>query len=257
MSRVSDNHRPDSGWVPQPYPTSENGQPAPDYGSPYPDSDQGQYPWGYGQAYPESGQGQYAPGYGQSYPEGDRGQYIGGYGQPPAGPGAGYPAGYPQQHSPYPPPTPLRASTRTLDQPHYGIGPVEAVKRGFVKYARFDGRASRGEFWWFALGIYLGLLVLVLLGGIAAATLGETTTSGLSSAGPLAGTLFSLAGVCYLGTIVPYLAVLVRRLHDGGYSGLLALLLLVPYLGGFVLLILCALPTAPAGARFDRAPGVW
>ena len=38
-----------------------------------------------------------------------------------------------------------------LDWPHYGIGFVPAVKRGFQKYATFTGRASRSEFWWWAL----------------------------------------------------------------------------------------------------------
>jgi hypothetical protein len=38
-----------------------------------------------------------------------------------------------------------------LDLPHYGIGFVDAVKRGFKKYATFKGRASRSEYWWWTL----------------------------------------------------------------------------------------------------------
>ena len=54
-----------------------------------------------------------------------------------------------------------------LDWPHYGIGFGGAISRGFKKYARFDGRASRGEYWWWTLftggvGIVLAVPALVI-----------------------------------------------------------------------------------------------
>src|SRR5215207_11740727 len=50
-----------------------------------------------------------------------------------------------------------------LDLPHYGIGFVDAVKRGFRKYATFKGRASRSEYWWWTLFTFVVYLVLGLL----------------------------------------------------------------------------------------------
>lgn len=69
-----------------------------------------------------------------------------------------------------------------------------AVKTCFQKYATFEGRASRPEFWWFMLFLVGVNFVLNLVSDML-------------------GLLFSLA------TIVPSLAVGARRLHDTGRSG--------------------------------------
>ena len=79
-----------------------------------------------------------------------------GYGQNPYGQGYAVPA-YGSQAT---------GDPGTLDLPYYGIGFIPAIKRAFSKYARFDGRASRGEYWWWVLflaivGIVLGSLELL------------------------------------------------------------------------------------------------
>jgi len=48
-------------------------------------------------------------------------------------------------YQPNPSGTAQLSSPPPLDLPHYGIGFVDAVKRGFKKYATFTGRASRSE----------------------------------------------------------------------------------------------------------------
>ena len=70
----------------------------------------------------------------------------------------------------------------------------EHIKVCFAKYAAFSGRASRPEFWWFALFYFFGQYVSVLVS-------------------PSLHTAFILL------TSVPYLAVGWRRLHDSGRSG--------------------------------------
>lgn len=119
-----------------------------------------------------------------------------------------------------------------LDKPHYGIGFAGAVKRAYLKYARFDGRASRAEYWWFQL------LYAPMYGAWALA-------AGSAS-------LRILLLLCLVVSIVPSLAVLVRRLHDTGHSGWWGLYLLFPFVGGIVILTLTLLPSEPDGARFDR-----
>ena len=52
---------------------------------------------------------------------------------------------------------------------------------------------------------------------------------------------------------MPSIAISVRRLHDGNFSGFLYLLHLIPYLGSLIVLILTILPSNPFGARFDES----
>ena len=59
--------------------------------------------------------------------------------------------------------------------------------------------------------------------------------------------------VVVLAVIVPFLAVVVRRLHDANMAGPMAFLLLVPFVGTLIVLVLMLLPSKPEGARFDRA----
>jgi uncharacterized membrane protein YhaH (DUF805 family) len=133
-----------------------------------------------------------------------------------------------------------------LEWPHYGIGLVPAVKRGFQKYATFTGRASRSEFWWWVLGNFIVIIVLYgLLLGLGLATSDNSNDFGVGGIPPLV-----LLVVWMFGTIVPNIAIAVRRLHDAGYSGLYYLLSLIPYLGSFIVLVLCALQTSPAAAKY-------
>jgi len=138
-----------------------------------------------------------------------------------------------------------------LEFPYYGIGFIEAIKRGFKKYATFFGRASRSEYWWWYLFTFLVYLVL----GLPLYALGiATSRDGGRTPGTLAIPLLILFTVFALGIIVPSLALTVRRLHDAGYSGLLALLFLIPYVGALVILIFALLPSSPAGAKYDPIP---
>ena len=144
-------------------------------------------------------------------------------------------------------------SATPLEMPYYGIGFVDAIKRGFKKYATFSGRASRSEYWWWYLFTFLVYLVL----GVPLYVVGiATSRDGGRTPGTLAIPLIILLTVFALGIIVPSLALTVRRLHDAGYSGLLALLFLIPYVGGLVILIFALLPSSPSGAKYDPVPAI-
>jgi len=138
-----------------------------------------------------------------------------------------------------------------LSAPLYGASLPDAVRRFFKKYATFTGRASLSEYWWWYLVslIVTGVLQLLALvtggaGGVAA----DGTYQG-----PGAGyVIFSILTLIWaLATIVPSIAVLVRRLHDANFSGFFVFLALVPIVGGLIVLILTILPSKPEGARFD------
>ena len=89
--------------------------------------------------------------------------------------------------------------------------------RPFARFADFSGRASRAEYWGFAL--------LVLLVGLIAVVIE------LRFALPRIAFVFGpLTLPLALVTFVPGLAVLTRRLHDVNLSGWWALVMWAPYL---------------------------
>ncbi|HJW00518.1 MAG TPA: DUF805 domain-containing protein [Arthrobacter sp.] len=155
---------------------------------------------------------------------------------------------YPQYPQPQAQQQTFQVGEPPLWAPYYGAPFPAAVKRFFKKYATFSGRASRSEFWWWALVSFAVSLVLNI---ITAAT----TTASMDSA-PALGAGSILAVLWGLATLVPSLALLVRRLHDGGFSGLLALLLLVPFLGALAVLVLTILPSKPEGQKYDQPAAV-
>ena len=133
----------------------------------------------------------------------------------------------------------------TLDLPYYGIGFMDAVKRALKKYARFDGRASRSEYWWWVLAVAIVEAVLTVL-AVIFAVVGASDNGIGAGAWPF----LILLGLVYLAVIVPGIAISVRRLHDVNMSGLLYLLVLTS-IGGIVILILTLMPSNPQGARYD------
>ena len=115
----------------------------------------------------------------------------------------------------------------------------QAVQSVFSNYAKFRGRAARSEFWWFQL--------FIVLGGIVAAVLDLLANSNVLGGEPLA-TLF------YLATIIPGLAVSVRRLHDTDSSGWWLLLGLIPLIGMIVLIVWWCLEGSRGYNRFGSDP---
>lgn len=104
----------------------------------------------------------------------------------------------------------------------------EALKRCFVKYATFKGRATKREFWYFAI---FEMVVSTVLLGMAYVTEDARVVAAIFLWIWL---LFSLA------TVIPSLAVGARRLHDIGYSGWLQLLAFVPMVGIVILIVFWA-----------------
>ncbi|MFJ2354735.1 DUF805 domain-containing protein [Frigoribacterium sp. NPDC087798] len=172
---------------------------------------------------------------------------------PPYGqqPGYGLPPqpsyGQPPQGSPSGP-----GGAVPLWAPLYGAGPVVAVKRFFLKYADFTGRASRSEYWWVVLANTVLYFVLGIVGFLAGLPGSTTDYDGTLEPGPGSIPFGFVFAILFFGTIVPFLSLGARRLHDIDLSGWLLLINLVPYLGGFVIFILSLLGPKPGGARFDR-----
>ncbi|WP_040278917.1 DUF805 domain-containing protein [Psychroserpens damuponensis] len=94
-------------------------------------------------------------------------------------------------------------------------------------YANFSGRARRKEYWMFVL-IQLIIVILVIMYQSFVDDLFDT---------PIVGTLL---GIYILATLIPWLALNVRRMHDIGKSGGYVFINLIPVIGRIWYIILVA-----------------
>lgn len=96
------------------------------------------------------------------------------------------------------------------------MGFMDAIKTCITeKYVDFSGRASRSEFWWFQLFMFLLQMGLFVLQMVALFSFPEMFTA-----------IYWVTVVVSLGLFLPSLSVSVRRLHDIGKSGWYFLLII-------------------------------
>ena len=96
------------------------------------------------------------------------------------------------------------------------------------RYAKFDGRAGRAEYWWYLLANIIVAIILVALASVS--------------------NLFLV--VWAIALIVPSIAVGIRRLHDTDKTGWFLLLPIIPLVGWIILLVLMALASDPGPNKF-------
>ena len=96
---------------------------------------------------------------------------------------------------------------------------TESIQTCFSKYADFNGRATKSEFWWWVLFVFLST--------IAANVLNK-----------------NLGLLVSLGTLLPYIAVTARRLHDTNRSGWWQLIGIIPVIGWIIMIVWCVQDSA-------------
>jgi len=103
------------------------------------------------------------------------------------------------------------------------------------KYAVFDGRAGRPEYWWFTLANTIISIVLdvVIRGNV----------------GQVLGAIYALA------VLLPSIGVTIRRLHDTNRSGWWILVVLIPIVGWIWLIVLLVLAGDRGPNRYGPPPG--
>ena len=136
-----------------------------------------------------------------------------------------------------------------------------AYKKFWTRYADFSGRSSRSDYWWvvlcnflitlpFSLIAFFGFLI-PLFSEIYYAGLYdyEPDLSGAMAGAGLAVFIMFLLAIYELATIVPYLAITVRRLRDAGFHWSFIFLGVGPTIASFIpiLNILAALVSLPCG----------
>ena len=106
-----------------------------------------------------------------------------------------------------------------------------------ARYAEFNGRSRRAEYWLWAL-FHLILTICCVYVTIGA---GE-----------------GAAAVCLivlgLATLVPSLAVAIRRLHDTDRAGAWILIALLPFLGGLIFFVFMLIDGTPGPNRYGPDP---
>jgi len=132
----------------------------------------------------------------------------------------------------------------------------------FARYADFNGRATRTEFWLFTL---LNAIVWIagfalLFGGLLSI---DVSGRGGVSTGPGAGFWLGLMLliIWWLATLVPYAAVSVRRLHDRDMPGwwylgfvISSFLPIISLFTWIAFIVIMALPPTPGTNQYGPDP---
>ena len=109
------------------------------------------------------------------------------------------------------------------------------------KYAVFNGRARRKEYWFFSL---FNLIIIIVLGVIDGMIGSYSASAGMGL----------LGGIYMLAVLVPAIAVGIRRLHDTNRSGWWLLIVFVPLIGAIVLLVFMVLDSSPGENQYGANP---
>ena len=119
--------------------------------------------------------------------------------------------------------------------PPVGFG--QAVKLGFQNYCKFTGRARRSEFFYFLLADYIGMIFLFIVFTVPFQD-NDPYDDDYGNNDDDAFFLF-IPFLFMCATFFPMLSLMVRRLHDIGYSGLFVLVSIIPFGCFFLLYLWC------------------
>ncbi len=109
------------------------------------------------------------------------------------------------------------------------------------KYAIFNGRARRKEYWYFLL---FNIIISFVFGIIDGVTGSFSAEAGMGL----------LGGIYMLIVLIPGIAVSIRRLHDTDRSGWWLLIGLIPLIGSIVLLVFLVQDSKPSENQFGANP---
>ena len=119
----------------------------------------------------------------------------------------------------------------------------------YRRYADFKGRSRRSEYWMFRLFAVGALALAAVLMSVLSP--GFSDDSEISLVGAL---VAGILGIGIIASMIPAIALSVRRLHDIDRTGWWLLIAIVPYLGSFALFILSLLDGTPGPNRFGEDP---
>jgi len=120
-----------------------------------------------------------------------------------------------------------------------------AIRSFWSRFADFKGRSRRSEYWYVQL--FLVVTNLAVAGIDLALMDGDVDRFIANGGGGIVGLIWIFA------TIVPALAVLIRRLHDAGKTGWWALVGFIPLVGAIVLLVFTVTDSSPGENKYGTS----
>jgi uncharacterized membrane protein YhaH (DUF805 family) len=105
------------------------------------------------------------------------------------------------------------------------------------QYAVFDGRATRPQYWWFAL---INLIISLVLDFAIPGAAGQT-----------------ISAIYGLAVLLPSIGVAIRRLHDTNRTGWWLLVVLIPVVGWIWIIVLLALAGDSGPNQYGPPPGTY
>ena len=121
-----------------------------------------------------------------------------------------------------------------------------AIRSFWSRFADFKGRSRRSEYWYVQL--FLVVTNMAVAGIDLALMDGDVDRFIANGGGGIVGLIWIFA------TIVPALAVLIRRLHDAGKTGWWALVGFIPLVGAIVLLVFTVTDSSPGENKYGISP---
>jgi uncharacterized membrane protein YhaH (DUF805 family) len=128
------------------------------------------------------------------------------------------------------------------------LSPFGWAIRPLRRYADFQGRSSRAEYWWF---FTLQWILMMLLVFFAVFIAGGTQPGDTN---PLFGAFIIPVLIGFSAVLIPNIAVQVRRLHDQDRSGWMILLFIIPYVGGLLSIVFMCIRGTNGPNRFGPDP---
>lgn len=127
---------------------------------------------------------------------------------------------------------------------------MEWMLMPYRRYADFQGRSCRREYWMFTFfTVIVGFLVVTL-----SFASGNFANGGNVQGGTLSWGVMVVLVAWVIATIIPSIAVQVRRFHDQDRSGWMVLLGFIPYVGGLIVIIFMCLAGTSGPNRFGPDP---
>jgi uncharacterized membrane protein YhaH (DUF805 family) len=128
---------------------------------------------------------------------------------------------------------------------------IDWVLEVFSKYATFDGRARRKEYWYWYLFNFIVSIFIAVVSLVINLPNGTETDNGIG----WFGLFINIVVIIYsLGVFIPNLAVTVRRLHDTNRSGWWYFISMVPFIGGIILFIYLIEDSTPGDNQYGPNP---
>ena len=114
---------------------------------------------------------------------------------------------------------------------------IDAVKLFFKNYFNFTGRASRSEYWWFILALFIVSLVIGIIEGIiiTAIVFDDILNDPLSTPNIAQYWYLMPSSLFYLAMTIGMFSLAARRLQDRGHTGWWQLANIIPSILFFIL----------------------